>query len=48
MTLAQRTALSATTLLCVLALSGAAHADWKLDRAQMLAELATSWVRLLT
>ena len=41
MTTAQRTALSATTLLCVLAFSGAARADWKLDRAKAVA--ATAW-----
>jgi hypothetical protein len=41
MTTAQRTALSATTLLCVLALSSAARADWKLDRAKAVA--AKAW-----
>ena len=41
MTTAQRTALSATTLLCVLAFSGAARADWKLDRARAVA--AKAW-----
>ena len=41
MTTAQRTALSATTLLCVLAFSGAARADWKLDRAKAVA--AKAW-----
>ena len=37
MTTAQRTALIATTLTCVLAASGAARADWKLDRAKAVA-----------
>jgi hypothetical protein len=41
MTTAQRTALSATTLFCVLALSGAARADWKLPRAKAVA--AKAW-----
>ena len=41
MTTAQRTALTATTLFCVLALSGAARADWKLDRAKAVA--AKAW-----
>ena len=41
MTTAQRTALTATTLLCVLAFSGAARADWKLDRAKAVA--AKAW-----
>jgi hypothetical protein len=41
MTTAQRTALIPTTLLCVLALSGAARADWKLDRAKAVA--AKAW-----
>jgi len=41
MNTAQRTALSATTLLCVLAFSGAARADWKLDRAKAVA--AKAW-----
>ncbi len=38
---AQRTALSAMTLLCVLAFSGAARADWKLPRAKAVA--AKAW-----
>ena len=41
MTTAQRTALIATTLTCVLAPSGAARADWKLDRAKAVA--AKAW-----
>ena len=41
MTTAQRTALSAMTLLCVLALSGAARADWKIPRAKAVA--AKAW-----
>jgi hypothetical protein len=41
MTTAQRTALIPTTLLCVLALSGAARADWKLGRAKAVA--AKAW-----
>ncbi|HEX5782177.1 MAG TPA: hypothetical protein VFX80_09650, partial [Solirubrobacteraceae bacterium] len=41
MTTAQRTALSATTLLCVLAFSGAARADWRIPRAKAVA--AKAW-----
>ena len=41
MTTAQRTALSAMTLLCVLAYSGAASADWRIPRAKAVA--AKAW-----
>ena len=41
MNTAQRTALSAMTLLCVLAFSGAANADWRIPRAKAVA--AKAW-----